>query len=49
MSNRLTPEAAGWWDMIQEAYGRKELGWENTPTGMNKAQMNLMWGLNGKG
>lgn len=50
MSNRLTPEASGWWDQIQQAYGKREMKhWDQTSTGMNKAAMNIMWGLEGKG
>lgn len=50
MSNRLTPEASGWWDLIQQAYGKREMKhWDQTSTGMNKAAMNIMWGLEGKG
>ena len=60
MSNRLTPEASGWWDMIQQAYGKRDLkkpipGKDGIPnrgdssTGMDKAALNTMWGPDGKG
>lgn len=50
MSNRLTPVASGWWDMIQQAYGKREMpSWEQTSTGMGRLGMTRMWGIDGKG